>query len=72
MAGITTAIVAILDEATHSKYRRLVSNSYSMSALKEYEPRIDEVTETWLGVFSKFAEHGEVMDLSLWSHYCPS
>lgn len=70
MAGITTSLPAIVDETTHSTYRKLVSSSYTMSALKEYEPYIDEMTKRWLAVFEKFAESGKPMDISLWSHYC--
>jgi cytochrome P450 len=70
MAGITTSLPAIRDEATHAKYRKLVSYSYSMSALIEYEPYIDEATEKWLAVFDMYTNSGQAMNITDWSHYC--
>lgn len=70
MTGVPNTLVAIPDEKTHSKYRKLVADTYTMTALKGYEPYIDEVITRWLGVFDRFATSGDVMNISLWSHYC--
>jgi cytochrome P450 len=70
MGGITTALPAILDEPTHAAYRKLVSNAYTMSALQNYEPQMDRVTDQWLAVFDRFASSGGPVNISQWSHYC--
>jgi hypothetical protein len=72
MGGIKTSLPSIPDEATHSTYRKLVSSAYSMSALKDYEPYIDEITDRWLAVFDQFAKSGEALNITEWSHYCRS
>ena len=38
---MANTLVSIGDEATHSKYRKLVSNAYSMTSLKAYEPYVE-------------------------------
>lgn len=62
--------MSIVDEQTHAKYKKLVAESYSMSSLKGFEPDVDEMIARWLDVFGRFALSGEVMNVSLWAHYC--
>lgn len=70
MNGAETALVSIRDEETHARYKKLVAGSYSMSSLKGYEGFVDDIIERWLGILQKFAERGEVVNISQWSHYC--
>ena len=60
------------DEKTHSQYRKLVSNAYSMSSLKGYEPYVDDMVDRMVQVCSHHADLKEAMNISLWCHYCES
>ena len=60
------------DEKTHSQYRKLVSNAYSMSSLKGYEPYVDDMVNRMVQVCSRYADSQESMNISLWCHYCGS
>lgn len=64
------SLLTIPDEATHSKYRRLVSNAYSMSSMKGYEPYVDEILDRYVEVLDMYAKTKERMNLSRWCHYC--
>ena len=69
-AGVTTSLLSIPDEKTHSQYRKLVSNAYSMTSLKGYEPYVDEMVNRFVEVCNEHAESQAPMNLSLWCHYC--
>lgn len=70
--GVKTSLLSIPDETTHSKYRKLVSNAYSLSSIKAYEPYVDEMTEKLMRVCDEHVKTGSPMNLNLWCHYCES
>lgn len=68
--GVTaSALVAVKDEATHSKYRRPVAHSYSLSSLKGYEAYFDEVIQTLVDILNARAKSGEPISMSAYLHY---
>ncbi len=67
---MTTSLLSIQDEQTHSKYRKLVANAYSMSSIKGYEPYVDDMVARFVEVCDDHAAKGEPMNISLWCHYC--
>lgn len=69
-SGVTTSLLSIPDEHTHSKYRKLVSNAYSMSSIKGYEPYVYQMVARFVEVCDQHATNKESLDLSLWCHYC--
>ena len=60
------------DERTHGTYRKMVSNAFSLSALKAYEPCIDQQVNRFLEVCDEHATEGKIMNLSMWCQYCES
>lgn len=70
--GVTTSLLSISSETTHSQYRKLVSNAYSMSSLKGYEPYVDEMIDRFMQVCDTYARSGEPMNISRWTHFCKS
>lgn len=70
LGGENRSLLTISDETTHAKYKRLVSNAYSMSSMKAYEPYVDEMVGKFVGVLDRFATTGERINLSRWCHYC--
>ena len=71
-ANITTTLFTNLDEDSHARYKRPVANAYSLSALKLYEPNVDRVIGELVSALSEKAAKSEVVNLSLWCHYCRS
>ena len=71
-AGVTTSLLSMQDEKLHSQYRKWVSNAYSMSSLKGYEPYDDEMVSRFVEVCDRYARTQEPMNISLWCHYCKS
>jgi cytochrome P450 len=57
------------DEAIHRTQRRLVSNAYSMDALKKLEPYVDQTLTVLLSKLSEFAINGKdrTIDMALWA-----
>ncbi|KIV89667.1 hypothetical protein PV10_07052 [Exophiala mesophila] len=55
LGGENRSLLTISDETTHAKYKRLVSNAFSMSSMKAYEPHVDEMVGKFVGVLDKFA-----------------
>lgn len=70
--GVTTSLLSISSETTHSQYRKLVSNAYSMSSLKGYEPYVDEMINRFMQVCDAYSRSGEPMNISRWTHFCKS
>ncbi|KIX00582.1 uncharacterized protein Z518_09647 [Rhinocladiella mackenziei CBS 650.93] len=68
-AGVTTSLLSIPDEKTHAKYRKLVSNAYSLTSLRGYEPYVDEMVNRLVQVCDHHAETQMPLNLSLWCHY---
>ena len=59
-----------LDESFHATLRRCVNAAFSMSALVQYEPMIDETTELFLSQTQRiYASTGKVCDLSKWLQF---
>lgn len=69
---MANTLVSIGDEATHSKYRKLVSNAYSMTSLKAYEPYVDDILNRFIEVCDECSRTKKPMNISLWCHYCKS
>ncbi|KXH26155.1 benzoate 4-monooxygenase cytochrome P450 [Colletotrichum simmondsii] len=70
-SGVTTSLLSIQEETIHSRYRRLVSNAYSMTSLKAYEPYVDELISKFINVCENHAEKKQVLNLSRWCYnYC--
>ncbi|KAL2880404.1 hypothetical protein SGCOL_004121 [Colletotrichum sp. CLE4] len=70
-SGVTTSLLSIQDEALHSRYRRLVSNAYSLTSLKAYEPYVDELIAKFVEVCNSHVEEKKALDLSRWCYnYC--
>lgn len=64
------SLFSTTDEAYHAQLRRSVSNAFSMSALVQYEPLVNEVLETFLSQTDKiYARTGEVCDFAKWLQY---
>ncbi|KIX04754.1 uncharacterized protein Z518_05624 [Rhinocladiella mackenziei CBS 650.93] len=54
------------DNKFHAGMRRLVANMYSMTAIKSYEPYIEDCISTLLRHFDAMAAQGDSMDLQFW------
>lgn len=68
--GVTTSLLSIPDEETHGRYRKLVSNAYSLSSIKLYEQHVDELSARLVQVLDVHAQTKTPINLSLWCHYC--
>ena len=71
-AGLTSTLMTNLDEESHAKYKRPVANAYSLSALKFYEPNVDQVISELVNALVEKAAKNEIVNLSRWCHYCRS
>ncbi|KAK1730007.1 cytochrome P450, partial [Colletotrichum acutatum] len=70
-SGVTTSLLSIQEETIHSRYRRLLSNAYSMTSLKAYEPYVDELISKFINICENHAEKKQVLNLSRWCYnYC--
>ena len=65
------SLVAVTDEATHARMKRLVANAYALSTLVEFEPLVDSTTHVFLDVLQeRFAgQSGAVIDLGKYVQY---
>ncbi|KAK1641455.1 hypothetical protein BDP81DRAFT_418950 [Colletotrichum phormii] len=63
-SGVTTSLLSIQDEALHSRYRRLVSNAYSLTSLKAYEPYVDELIAKFVEICNSHIEEKKALDLN--------
>ncbi len=70
--GIPKSILAIIDEATHARFRRPVQGAYSLSNLKNYEPYVSITIEYLSGILDRYSKTGEHVNLSLFVYYCES
>jgi hypothetical protein len=68
--GVKASLVSIRDERTHGNYRKMISNAYSLSSLKAYEPCIDQQITRFMEVCDEHSETGTKLNLSLWCQYC--
>lgn len=68
--GVRTSIVGIRNEQQHAAYRRPVQGAYSLSSLKAYEPAVNEMIETLLGVLDLHTKEQKTINISAWCHYC--
>lgn len=59
------SLVAVTDEAVHTKMKRLVANAYALSTLVEFEPLVDSTTHVFLDTLQErfAARRGKVLDL---------
>jgi hypothetical protein len=58
------------DESYHANLRRSVNNAFSMSALVQYEPLVNEVIELFLERTQQiYAGSGKICDFALWLQY---
>lgn len=64
------SLFSTTDETFHANLRRSVNSAFSMSALVQYEPFVDEVTEVFLSQTEKlFAAPGKVCDFAEWLQF---
>jgi cytochrome P450 len=64
------SLFSTTDESYHAQLRRCVNNAFSMSALVQYEPLVDEMTEKFLAQTEKlYAETGKVCDFVHWLQF---
>lgn len=64
------SLFSTTDETYHAQLRRRVNNAFSMSALVQYEPLVNEVVELFLDkTEALFAKTGEACDFALWLQY---
>lgn len=55
------------DQDYHARLRRVVSNAFSMSAIVQYEDRVNETAQVFLDQTRRlYAETGRVCDFKLW------
>jgi len=64
------SLFSTTDEAYHARLRRCVNGAFSMSALIQYEPSVDIMTERFLDQTNKlFASKGAVCDFAEWLQF---
>ena len=64
------SLFSTTDEAYHANLRRSVNSAFSMSALVQYEPFVDEVEEAFLNQTSKlFVRRNKVCDFAEWLQF---
>lgn len=64
------SLFSTIDESYHANLRRSVNNAFSMSALVQYEPLVNEVIELFLNrTQSIYAAPGKICDFALWLQY---
>jgi cytochrome P450 len=54
------------DEVHHAHRRKIVASFYTQASVLEYEPRIGNVIDIFCKQMDKFAESGEIFDMSVW------
>ncbi|KAL9114983.1 MAG: hypothetical protein Q9227_001226 [Pyrenula ochraceoflavens] len=64
------SLFSTTDEAYHANLRRSVNSAFSMSALVQYEPFVDEVEEAFLNQTNNlFVKQNKVCDFAEWLQY---
>src|SRR5271154_6147017 len=64
------SLFSTTDEAYHANLRRSVNSAFSMSALVQYEPLVDEVTKVFLDQTNRlFAAPIKVCNFAEWLQY---
>jgi cytochrome P450 len=64
------SLFSTTDETFHANLRRSVNSAFSMSALVQYEPFVDEVTEVFLEQTEKlFARPNKTCDFAEWLQF---
>ena len=64
------SLFSTTDEVYHAQLRRCVNNAFSMSALVQYEPSVDIVTESFLAQTQKlYASTRVVCDFAQWLQF---
>jgi hypothetical protein len=58
-----TDLFTDLDEKNHAKNRRRVANAYSMTALLEMEPFVDQCSSIFVQRLGEFANRKESLDM---------
>ena len=67
---ILQSLFGTQDQDYHGRLRRLVSNSFSMSTIVQYEPRVNETTQAFLDQTEKlYVSTGKICDFKLWLQY---
>jgi cytochrome P450 len=59
-------LFATRDESYHSRIKRPVAHTYSMSALTALEPKIDEVSKLLMTKLQQYEKSGAIVDLGEW------
>jgi cytochrome P450 len=68
--GAAPCLVSIFDERAHGELRRPINHAYTLSALKGYEPYIDDTINKLVAVLDNHSKSGERIDIRAWLHYC--
>ena len=64
------SLFSTTDEAYHANLRRSVNSAFSMSALVQYEPFVDEVMKVFLDQTNKlYASQGKTCNFAEWLQY---
>jgi cytochrome P450 len=64
------SLFSTTDEAYHANLRRSVNNAFSMSALVQYEPLVNEVVDLFLTQTDRiYAAPGQVCDFAKWLQF---
>lgn len=54
------------DEVHHTHRRKIVASFYTQASVLEYEPRIANVIDQFCKQMDRFADSGEIFDVSVW------
>ncbi|KAI9835132.1 MAG: hypothetical protein M1819_002501 [Sarea resinae] len=54
------------DPLHHKTLKQAVSSKYSLSSLREFEPKVNECTNLFTAIMREYAASGEVVDLGAW------
>lgn len=67
---VLQSLFGTIDQNYHARLRRVVSNSFSMSTIARYEPRVNETARVFLQQTDKlFVQTGRTCDFKLWLQY---
>lgn len=60
------SMFSTLDTAQHKSLKQAVSNKFSLTTLREFEPQINSCTNKFISIMHEFASTNEVVDLGQW------
>ena len=60
------SLFSTVDPVHHKNLKQGVSYKYSLSALRDLEPQVDECTNLFISIMHEFAESNQVVDFGAW------